>query len=104
MSTVSRLQYLRMRPQYDHMEDDLLMRMLDEALGDFLAYTNRREDPGDAADSLIIDMAAVKLNSLGIEGVKKGKDGELEREYKDINEMQLRKLDSWRVAMWPRSR
>ena len=104
MSTVSRLQCLRMRPQYDHMEDDLLLRMLDEALGDFLAYTNRREDPGDAADSLIIDMAAAKLNALGIEGQKRAKDGEVEREYENLQEMQLRKLDSWRVVMWPRSR
>lgn len=104
MGSVERLAKLRIRPQYAHMDDDLLRQMLDEALGDFLAYTNRREDPGSAADSIIVDMAAAKLNSLGIEGQKRAKDGEVEREYENLQEMQLRKLDSWRVAMWPRSR
>lgn len=104
MSTTSRLKNLQLRPQYGHMDEALLIRMLDEALGDFLAYTNRREDPGDAVDSLIIDMAAAKLNALGIEGQKRAKDGEVEREYENLQEMQLRKLDSWRVVMWPRSR
>ena len=49
-------------------------------------------------------MAAAKLNALGIEGQKRAKDGEVEREYENLQEMQLRKLDSWRVVMWPRSR
>lgn len=103
MTTATRLAKLRLRPQYGHLSDDLLAQMLDEALGDFYAYTNRRADPGDAIDSIIIDMACTKLNALGIEGIKKAKDGEVEREYENLQEMQLRKLDSWRVAMWPRS-
>lgn len=103
MTTATRLAKLRMRPQYEHLSDDVLTAMLEEALGDFFAYTNRRADPGDAVDSIIIDMAAAKLNALGIEGIKKAKDGEVEREYENLQEMQLRKLDSWRIAMWPRS-
>lgn len=104
MTDLRRLEKLRHRPQYSHLDDDLLAQMLDEALGDFFAYTNRRSDPGEAVDSIIIDMACAKLNALGIEGIKKAKDGEVEREYENLQEMQLRKLDSWRVAMWPRLR
>lgn len=102
MTTATRLAKLKLRPQYGHLSDDLLTEMLDEALQDFYAYTNRRTDPGDAVDSIIIDMACVKLNALGIEGVKKAKDGEVEREYENLQEMQLRKLDSWRICMYPR--
>lgn len=103
MTTETRLAKLKLRPQYNHLTDDLMTAMLEEALGDFFAYTNRRSDPGDAVDSIIIDMAAAKLNALGIEGQKRAKDGEVEREYENLQEMQLRKLDSWRVVNWPRS-
>mgnify|MGYP004515910711 FL=1 len=103
MASIDRLPKLRMRPQYAHMPDDLLLQMLDEALGDFFAYTNRRSDPGEAVDSLIIDIAASKLNFLGLEGFKRGKDGEMEREAENLQELFLRRMDSWRVAMWPRS-
>lgn len=103
MTTETRLAKLKLRPQYSHLSDDLMTAMLEEALGDFYAYTNRRADPGDAVDSIIIDMACAKLNALGIEGIKKAKDGEVEREYENLQEMQLRKLDSWRVVNWPRS-
>ncbi len=103
MTTETRLAKLKLRPQYSHLSDDLMTAMLEEALGDFYAYTNRRADPGDAVDSIIIDMACAKLNALGIEGQKRAKDGEVEREYENLQEMQLRKLDSWRVVNWPRS-
>ena len=103
MTTETRLTALKLRPQYSHLSDELMTQILEEALQDFFAYTNRRSDPGDAVDSIIIDMAAAKLNALGIEGIKKAKDGEVEREYENLQEMQLRKLDSWRIAMWPRS-
>ncbi len=103
MTTATRLASLKLRPQYSHLSDDLMTAMLEEALQDFYAYTNRRADPGDAVDSIIIDMACAKLNALGIEGQKRAKDGEVEREYENLQEMQLRKLDSWRVVNWPRS-
>lgn len=103
MSSVSRLAKLRMRPQYGHLPDDLLKQMLEEALADFLAYTNRRADPGDEADSVIIDLAAIKLNGLGLEGFKRGKDGEVEREYDMADTRIYLRMDRWRVAMWPRS-
>lgn len=103
MTQETRYERLRLRPQYDHIPDELVKECLDEALGDFYAYTNRRNDPGDAVDSIIIELACARLNTLGIEGVKRAKDGEVEREFEQIQEMLLRKLDSWRIAMWPRS-
>ena len=104
MSSVERLAKIRMRPQYGHMPDPLVRQMLDEALGDFLAYTNRDEDHGERADSIIIEMACAKLNLMGGEGSRRVKDGEVEREADTIQEMLLRKLDAWRRPMWPRSR
>lgn len=102
MGDAERFERLRSRPQYAHLSDEVLRQCLDDALGDFFAYTNRRNDPGDGADSIITELACAKVNSLGIEGVKKAKDGEVEREFETIQEMTLRKLDSWRIAMWPR--
>lgn len=98
-----RLMALRFRPHYDHIPDALIGQCLDGALGDFLSYTNRREDPGQGADSIIIELACAKLNLMGVEGSKKAKDGEIEREVeKGVHEMTMRKLDAWRRPMWPR--
>ncbi|MBE6524482.1 MAG: hypothetical protein E7Z65_06395 [Thermoplasmata archaeon] len=98
---MDRFAQLRNRPQYEFLKDDVLETMLAEALQDFLLYTNRKEDPGERADSVIIDMAAIKLNMLGAEGSSMVKEGEVTRQWDSLPESLRMKLDAFRRPMFP---
>ncbi len=98
---MDRLAQLRARPQYDFLKDEVLEQALAEALQDFLNYTNRKADPGDRADSAIIDIAAIKLNMLGAEGTSMVKEGETTRQWDVLPETLRLKLDSFRRPMFP---
>ncbi len=98
---MDRLAQLRSRPQYGFLPDDTLEHILEEALQDFLVYTNRTEDPGDRADSVIIDIAAIKLNMLGAEGTAMVKEGETTRQWDALPETLRLKMDSFRRPMFP---
>lgn len=68
-------------PMYKNKGDEMLATYLEDALSVFLDYTHRTDDPGEAIDSLVCDIAKWKIGQMGAEGVKKAKDGEFEREW-----------------------
>ena len=70
---------------YKDRSDDELTSVLEDALSVFLDITHRSEDPGEPLDSLICDIAKNLLVHSGTEGVKKAKDGEMEREWSEQN-------------------
>ena len=98
---MDRLASLRVRPQYSYLEDAVLEEILAEAVQDFLIYTNRKEDPGDEVDSIIVDMAAIKLNMLGAEGTSMVKEGEVTRQWDSLPETLRLRMDRYRKAIWP---
>lgn len=62
-----------------------LIHYCEDALYLFLDLTHRSEDPGQPIDSLICDIAKTLMARGGQEGVKKAKDGEMEREWSEQN-------------------
>lgn len=96
-----RLPKLKLRPQYSHLSDDLCLQILDEARADFEAYTNR-PDPGEEADSVIIELACIKLNMLGAEGSSSASEGDVSRAWDAIPESLKLRMDRWRRPLWPR--
>jgi len=83
--TMRRLARLNTIPLYRNMGEDALIVYLEDALSVFLDYTHRSEDPGEPVDSLIGDIAKWKIGRMGAEGLKKAKDGEMEREWEITN-------------------
>ena len=83
--TLRRVARLNKLPNYQQKSDDVLSVYLEDALSVFLDYTHRSEDPGEPVDSLICDIAKNLIVHGGTEGVKKAKDGEMEREWSDQN-------------------
>ena len=98
---MDRLASLRKRPQYAYLSDDVVEQILDEAVQDFLIYTNRKEDLGDVVDSIIIDIAAIKLNMLGAEGTSMVKEGETTRQWDSLPETLRLRMDRYRRAYFP---
>lgn len=98
---MDRLAQLRARPQYVQLSDDLLETKLEEALQDFLVYTNRTKDPGEEVDSLIIEMAAIKLNMLGAEGSSSMSEQGMSRTWDSLPISLRALLDNKRKAVWP---
>lgn len=96
-----RLPMLRTRPQYGHLSDELCLQILREAALDFEAYTNR-SDPGAEADSVILELACIKLNMLGAEGTTSASEGDISRAWDTIPESLKLRMDRWRRPLWPR--
>ena len=76
-----RLAIIRRTTNFRNLTDDALLVYLESALSVFLDYTHRSADPGEPIDYLICDIAKWQANRQGAEGVKKAKDGEMEREW-----------------------
>lgn len=86
------------RPTMRDREPDFIRMSIEDATAYFLEYTNRREDPGQDADSVIISLATLTINQEGWENMKKAKDGEYEREMETtIPPMLKARLDTWRL-------
>lgn len=95
-----RVERLRRRPTLKDKPQELLEVCLDDALAFFFEYTHRITDPGERVDSLICELAILKINAEGVENVKVAKEGEVEREwYETIPPMLLNRLKSYRL-MW----
>lgn len=98
----SRLPLLRSRPQYAHLSDDICMAVLDEASLDFEAYTNHA-DPGRAADSVVVELACIKLNMLGAEGSSSASEEGISRSWDVLPESLRIRMDRWRRPVFGRS-
>ena len=97
-NTERRFAQMMRRPTMHDREPDFIRLSLEDATAYFLEYTNRREDPGAEADSVICAIAALYINMEGWENMKKAKDGEYEREMEaTIPPMLKARLDTWRL-------
>lgn len=91
----NRLRRITDRPQYAHLDEYLIQSVLEEAVLDFEAYTNR-EDPGARADSCIIELACIKLNMMGAEGSSGASEGDVSRTWDAIPESLKLRMDGFR--------
>ena len=98
---MERLTRLRLRPQYSHLTDELLLAELEEAADVFEEYTNR-PDPGEEADSVIVEIACIRLNMLGAEGSSSASEGDISRAWDALPETLRMRMDRWRRPLWPR--
>jgi len=75
----------------------------EDALSLFLDITNRSEDMGERIDGLVCEIAKTMLSKSGQEGIKKAKDGELEREWSEANGMLdpvlLKRIKAYRLVV-----
>lgn len=100
---MDRLASLCLRPQYAHLSDELKQQVLEDAVRDFEAYTNRA-DPGAEADSVIVELACIRLNMMGAEGTSSATEGGVSRAWDALPENLRTRMDAWRRPMWPRRR
>lgn len=82
--TLRRAGRFKSYPAFASKSDKEVITTLEDALYLFFDITHRSEDPGEAIDSLICDIAKALMARSGQEGVKKAKDGEFEREWSDM--------------------
>lgn len=98
--TTRRLARLKLRSTLAEKSDDFLVMSLEDSLAFFLDYTHRIDDPGQRVDSLICELAVLRINAEGVENVKVAKEGEVEREwYETIPPMLLPRLNAYRLMV-----
>lgn len=98
--TARRLARLKLRPTLASKSDDFLVMSLEDSLAFFLDYTHRIDDPGQRVDSLICELAVLRINAEGVENVKVAREGEVEREwYETIPPMLLPRLNAYRLMV-----
>lgn len=98
--TARRLARLKLRPTLADKGDDFLVMSLEDSLAFFLDYTHRIDDPGQRVDSLICELAVLRINAEGVENVKVAREGEVEREwYETIPPMLLPRLNAYRLMV-----
>lgn len=79
-----------------------LVHYCEDALMLFLDLTHRADDPGEAIDPLICDIAKTLMARGGQEGVKKAEDGELKREWSDnggLDIVLMQRIKAYRVVV-----
>ncbi len=89
-------------PAFKNVNDDYLRTILEDALAYFLDYTHRGEDPGEAVDSLICDIARSMHARMGMEGVTRAKDGEIMRVWSDngaLDPALLKRMKAYRLVV-----
>lgn len=91
-------------PAFQGRSDPELQTILEDALSLFLDLTHRSDDPGEAVDSLLCDIAKSTLARAGQDGVKRAKDGEMEREWADpsvgsLDATLLKRIKSYRQVV-----
>jgi len=101
--TLRRAGRFKAYPAYANKSDPEIIATLEDALQVFFDITHRSEDPGQAIDSLICDIAKTMLARGGQEGIKKAKDGEFEREWSDqqgsIDAVLLKRIKAYRQVV-----
>ena len=98
--TARRLARLKLRPTLSEKTDEFLVMSLEDSLAFFLDYTHRMNDPGQRVDSLICELAVLRINAEGVENVKHAVEGEVEREwYETIPPMLLPRLNAYRLMV-----
>lgn len=95
MTTIERLK-IKLGEASNTAIDDVLEICLEDAQQDFLTYCGRADVPV-AANSLVEDMAIIKYNQLGNEGLSsQSYSGVSESYLTDYNEIIKANLNRWR--------
>lgn len=74
----------------------------EDAVSLFLDMTHRTEDLGEPIDSLICDIARSSILRDGSNGIKKARDGDMEREWSDAGELDpvlLKRIKAYRIIV-----
>lgn len=89
-------------PAFKNAGDDYIITILEDALSVFLDYTHRGEDPGEAVDSIVCEIARTQHIRMGAEGVRKAKDGEMEREWSEMGGLDaslIKRMKAYRLVV-----
>jgi hypothetical protein len=81
----------------DVKDDALLQDLLDAAAEMILAYTGRDELP-PVLQAVQIELAAMQLNRMGMEGESSHAEGSVHRSADSLPEMVRRQLNPYRLA------
>lgn len=76
-------------------KDSLIELLLEQARDEFLQYTNRDEVP-ETANNVIIEMAVVKYNLLGTEGLQSQSYSGASEEYANYSPQLIKALNRYR--------
>lgn len=100
-NTARRLARLKIRPTMADKTDEFLVEMLTESLESALDYTHRTKDLGQEWDGIIIEMAVVRANQLGIEGASDVTEGAVHVKYQEqtIRPQVTSRLNSYRLCV-----
>lgn len=79
----------------DTTKDTVLTLLLEQAASEFLQYTNRDEIP-DKANNVIVDMAVVKYNLLGTEGLESQSYSGMSENYGQYSPQLIKALNRYR--------
>ncbi len=79
----------------DTSKDAVLQVLLEQAANEFLQYTNRDEIP-EKAINVIVDMAVVKYNLLGTEGLNSQSYSGMSETYEQYSSQLIKALNRYR--------
>lgn len=79
----------------DTSKDAVLQVLLEQAANEFLQYTNRDEIP-EKATNVIVDMAVVKYNLLGTEGLNSQSYSGMSETYEQYSSQLIKALNRYR--------
>lgn len=82
----------------DTSKDNLIDLLLEQAKNEFLEYCHRDDIP-DRADNVVIDMAVIKYNLLGSEGLSNQSYSGLSESYANYPPQLLHALNRYRKAV-----
>lgn len=94
-----RLSRLNKYPTLQEKPDDYLLILLEDARNHFLNFTHRSEDPGEAVDFIICQLAIVASNMEGVEGTTSAADGDISRTWDAVPPAIEKAMKSWRKVV-----
>jgi hypothetical protein len=87
------------RPHYAHLSEELLRQTLRDASSVFTEYVHC-PDPGAVADTLIVDIASIRLNMMGAEGSTSASEGDISRSWEELPPAIRTRLNSYRRPLY----
>lgn len=95
MSNLDKVKLLVNVDLADTSKDNLLELLLQQAQNEFLQYTNRETMP-ENGDNVVIDMAIVKYNLLGAEGLQSQSYSGMSETYENYSPQLIKALNRYR--------
>jgi len=99
--TERRMARMHSYPAFKNADDAYIITILEDALGTFLDFTHRGEDPGEAVDSLICEIARAQHARMGVEGVTRAQDGEIMRVWPEsgLDAQLIKRMKAYRLVV-----